>query len=133
MIAIVDYKAGNLTSVKRALDHLGVAGEITADPRLVAEAERIIFPGVGHAGTAMAVLRERGLDRALRLAFESGTPILGTCVGAQIVMGHPEEGDTACLGLIPGDCARFRPSDPSLKVPHMGWNNVYQAREHPVL
>jgi glutamine amidotransferase len=133
MIAIVDYKAGNLTSVKRALDYLGLAGEITADPRVVAGAERIIFPGVGHAGTAMRVLQERGLDQALRLAYERGTPILGTCVGAQIVVGHSEEGDTACLGLIPGDCVRFRPADPALKIPHMGWNNVRRVQAHPVL
>ena len=133
MIAIVDYKAGNLTSVKRALDHLGLDSCVTPDPAVVARAERIIFPGVGHAGSAMAVLRERGLDTALRSAFAAGTPILGTCVGAQIVLGHSEEGDTTCLGLVPGNCARFRPSDPALKVPHMGWNNVHLAQEHPVL
>lgn len=135
MIAIVDYKAGNLTSVKRALDHLGLAGEITADPAVVAQAERIIFPGVGHAGTAMAVLQERGLDQALRTAFAAGTPILGTCVGAQIILAHSEEGDTPCLGLLAGTCARFRPDDPSLKVPHMGWNAVTltAGRGHPVL
>ena len=133
MIAIVDYKAGNLTSVKRALDYLGVAGEITADPAVVLGAERIIFPGVGHAGTAMAVLHERGLDVALREAFHKGTPILGTCVGAQIVLSHSEEGDTCCLDLIPGECLRFRPADPALKVPHMGWNEVALVRPHPVL
>ena len=108
MIAIVDYKAGNLTSVKRALDHLGLEGVITPDPDVVRRAERIIFPGVGHAGTAMAVLKERGLDQALREAFTRGTPILGTCVGAQVVLSHSEEGDTNCLGLIAGDCERFR-------------------------
>src|SRR5215207_990334 len=122
MIAIVDYKAGNLTSVQRALDHLGLASCVTPDPAVVARAERIIFPGVGHAGTAMAVLKERGLDEALRAAYAAGAPILGTCVGAQIILGHSEEGDTACLGLIDGECERFRPDDPALKVPHMGWN-----------
>ena len=133
MIAIVDYKAGNLTSVKRALDHLGIAGCITADPDEVRRAERIIFPGVGHAATAMAVLKERGLDEALRAAFAAGTPILGTCIGAQIILSHSEEGDTQCLGLIAGDCERFRPDNSALKVPHMGWNEVSQVREHPVL
>ncbi len=133
MIAIVDYKAGNLTSVKRALDYLGIPGEITADPAVVRCAERIVFPGVGHAGSAMAVLRERGLDAALREAFNKGTPILGTCVGAQIILSHSEEGDTRCLDLIPGECVRFRPADPALKVPHMGWNDVTRVREHPVL
>jgi len=133
MIAIVDYKAGNLTSVKRALDHLGLEGVITPDPDVVRRAERIIFPGVGHAGTAMAVLKERGLDQALREAITRGTPILGTCVGAQVVLSHSEEGDTECLGLIAGDCERFRPDDPSLKIPHMGWNEVSLTQAHPVL
>jgi imidazole glycerol-phosphate synthase subunit HisH len=133
MIAIVDYKAGNLTSVKRALDHLGIEGCVTADPDVVRRAERIIFPGVGHAGSAMAVLKERGLDQALRSAFAQGTPILGTCVGAQISLSHSEEGDTECLGLIEGECERFRPADPALKVPHMGWNNVRLEKRHPVL
>jgi glutamine amidotransferase len=133
MIVIVDYKAGNLTSVKRALDHLGIASCISADPAEVQRAERIIFPGVGHAATAMAVLKERGLDAALRAAFAAGTPILGTCVGAQIILSHSEEGDTQCLGLIAGDCERFRPEQSAPKVPHMGWNEVNQIREHPVL
>ena len=135
MIAIVDYKAGNLTSVKRALEHLGIEGCVTPDPEVVRRAERIIFPGVGHAGTAMAVLHERGLDQALREAFALGTPILGTCVGAQVILSHSEEGDTTCLALIAGDCQRFRPADPALKVPHMGWNEVSlrAGRAHPVL
>lgn len=133
MIAIVDYKAGNLTSVKRALDHQGIPAGVTPDPDVVRRAERIIFPGVGHAGTAMAVLKERGLDEALREAFSGGTPILGTCVGAQIILSHSEEGDTECLGLIAGECERFRPDDPALKVPHMGWNNVSLVKCHPVL
>src|SRR5687768_17934785 len=133
MIAIVDYKAGNLTSVKRALDHLGLESCVTPDATVVARAERIIFPGVGHAGTAMAVLKARGLDEALRVAFNAGTPILGTCVGAQIILSHSEEGDTECLGLLAGNCERFRPADPALKVPHMGWNEVRQVagRAHP--
>ena len=133
MIAIVDYKAGNLTSVRRALDHLGLESRVTPDPDVVRQAERIIFPGVGHAGSAMAVLKERGLDQALREAFQLGTPILGTCVGAQVVLSHSEEGDTECLGLLAGECQRFRLEDPALKIPHMGWNGVNQVRRHPVL
>jgi glutamine amidotransferase len=135
MIAIVDYKAGNLTSVKRALDHLGLESCITPDPDVVRRAEHIIFPGVGHAGSAMAVLGERGLDEALRAAYAAGTPILGTCVGAQIILSHSEEGDTPCLGLLEGECVRFRPDDPALKVPHMGWNEVrlVAGKDHPVL
>jgi glutamine amidotransferase len=133
MVLIVDYEAGNLTSVKRALEHLQISCRITSDPDELRRAERIVFPGVGHAGSAMANLRARGLDRALGDAFARGTPILGICVGAQIALTHSEEGDTACLGFIEGECRRFRPSDPALKVPHMGWNRVKVVRKHPVL
>jgi imidazole glycerol-phosphate synthase subunit HisH len=133
MITIVDYKAGNLTSVQRGLAAVGVASTITADPGIVRRAERIIFPGVGHAGAAMAVLRERGLDPALREAYQRGTPILGICLGCQIILAHSEEGDTSGLGLLEGDCMRFQPNDPALKVPHMGWNAVSVTRPHPLL
>lgn len=133
MITIVDYQAGNLTSVHRALDFLRVPSRITADPDLVRRAERIIFPGVGAAGAAMTVLRERGLDQALAEAFRAGTPILGICLGCQIVLTYSEEDDTACLNLIPGQTVRFRLPDAALKIPHMGWNAVAVARPHPLL
>jgi glutamine amidotransferase len=133
MITIVDYKAGNLTSVKRALDHLGLPNRISADPQIVRSAERIIFPGVGHAGTAMGVLKERGLDSALKEAFQKGTPILGICVGCQIILSRSEEGDTPGLDLLPGECVRFRIPDKALKIPHMGWNAVTVTRPHPIL
>lgn len=133
MITIVDYNAGNLTSVKRALDFLGLQSQITPDPEVVTKADRIIFPGVGHAGAAMAVLKERGLDQALKTAFGRGVPILGICVGAQILLDRSLEGDTACLGIIQGECPRFSLKDPLLKIPHMGWNSVRITRPHPVL
>jgi glutamine amidotransferase len=133
LIAIIDYNAGNLTSVKRALDHLGIASAITPDPAAVAAAERVIFPGVGHAAAAMKTLRERGLDDALRQAYDAGTPILGICLGTQIILSHSEEGDTSCLGLIEGTVPRFSLSDPLLKVPHMGWDSIVLVRGHPVL
>ena len=95
MITIVDYKAGNLTSVKRSLDHLGIKNQISADPDIVRRADRVIFPGVGHAGASMSVLKERGLDSALKESFLRGTPILGICIGCQIILTHSEEGDTA--------------------------------------
>lgn len=133
MITIVDYKAGNLTSVKRALDHLGIQNQISADPDIVRDAERVIFPGVGAAGAAMEVLKERNLDSALREAFEKGIPILGICIGCQIILSHSEEDDTACLDLIPGETVRFQLSDPALKIPHMGWNAVTVTQPHPVL
>jgi glutamine amidotransferase len=133
MIIIIDYAAGNLTSVKRALDYLNIPSVISPDPKVVLSAERIIFPGVGHAAAAMQALRQRGLDKALKTAFAAGTPILGICLGAQIILAHAEEGDTDCLGLIPGSVPRFELSDPALKVPHMGWDAITLKRKHPVL
>ncbi len=133
MITIVDYKAGNLTSVKRALDHLGIPNQISADPDVVRRAGKIIFPGVGAAGAAMSVLKERGLDAALKESHQIGTPILGICIGCQIILTHSEEADTPCLDLLPGACVRFRVSDPALKIPHMGWNAVSVLRPHALL
>lgn len=133
MITIVDYKAGNLTSVKRALDHLCIESHISADPDIIRRSERIIFPGVGHAGAAMEVLQTRGLDSALKDAFLRGTPILGICIGCQIILSYSEEGDTTGLNLIPGQCIRFNLKDKALKIPHMGWNTVSVTQTHPVL
>jgi len=133
MITIVDYKAGNLTSVKRALDHLCIPNQVSADPDVVRQAGRVIFPGVGAAGAAMGVLKERGLDAALKESFAKGTPILGICIGCQIILTHSEEDDTPCLDLLPGACVRFRLADPALKIPHMGWNAVSVLKPHPLL
>jgi glutamine amidotransferase len=132
MITIVDYNAGNPTSVKRALAAVGVSSVVTPSADEVRGAERIIFPGVGHARATMAVLVERGLDRALSDAFARGTPILGVCVGAQLSLAHSEEGDTQCLGLVPGAVRRFPELPRELKVPHMGWNRVDVKRAHPL-
>ncbi len=133
MITIVDYKAGNLTSVRRALDHLGVQSQITADPSVIENAEKIIFPGVGHAESAMDSLRETGIDKALHAAFEKGTPIMGICLGTQIILSHSEEGDVKTLDLIPGECRKFDLKDKTLAVPHMGWNQVDVKKEHFIL
>ncbi len=135
MIAIIDYEAGNLTSVVRSVRALGVEAAVTQDPAEVARAARIIFPGVGAAGEAMATLRRRGLDRALQEAYSAGIPILGICLGAQIVMDFSEENDTPCLGLLPGRTRLLdvRHLDGRLKIPHMGWNGIQVARPHPVL
>ncbi len=133
MIAIIDYGAGNLTSVKRALDYLKIPSVISPDPKAVRSAKQIIFPGVGHAAAAMKKLRERGLDGALRDAFAAGTPIMGICLGTQIILSRSEEGDTECLGIIAGTVPRFRLSDPALKVPHMGWDAITVKQKHPVL
>jgi len=132
MIAIIDYEAGNLTSVKRALDSLGIDCVVTPDPAVIARAQRIIFPGVGHASAAMAALSRRGLDTPLREAVARGTPVLGICLGTQIILSRSQEGETECLGLIPGMVKKFMFDDPAFKIPHMGWNAVGFVRPHPV-
>ena len=132
MVVIVDYDAGNLKSVERACREVGLPAEISSDPRRIRNAERVIFPGVGAAGSAMRSLAASGVDRALVDAFEASTPILGICLGLQISLEYSEENDTDTLGLLPGEVRRFRLDDPDLKVPHMGWNAVRVVRPHPV-
>lgn len=137
MIVVLDYEAGNLASVKRSLKALESQVTVTQDPAVVDQAERIIFPGVGAAGQAMVNVRRLGLDLALQRAFEAGKPILGICLGAQIIMGHSAENDTPCLGLLQGEVRRFSPppagnGSARLKIPHMGWNQVRFLTQHPV-
>ena len=133
MIAIIDYRAGNLTSVLRALEHLGHAAQITNDADEIRSAARLIFPGVGAAGATMRNLRELGLDTLLRdEVFPSGTPMLGICIGIQIVFERSEEDDAECLGLLPGCVKRFDERH-GLKIPQIGWNEVSFAKPHPVL
>ncbi|MBD3345600.1 MAG: imidazole glycerol phosphate synthase subunit HisH [Chitinivibrionales bacterium] len=133
MVAIIDYDAGNLTSVKRALNFLGIPNTITPRRDEILDAEKIIFPGVGHAEASMQILKERRLDTALREAFIQGTPILGICLGTQIILSHSDEGDTPCLGLIEGNCPRFDLKEASLKIPHMGWDGITIKKQHPLL
>lgn len=133
MIAIVDYEAGNLTSVKRALDYIGIESKITPEPEEICKAERVIFPGVGHAASAMKTLKERGLDKALKAVYSSGTPLLGICLGTQIILSHSDEGNTTCLGLVDGNCPKFKLSNNALKIPHIGWNTIKLHKQHPVL
>jgi imidazole glycerol-phosphate synthase subunit HisH len=137
LIAVLDYEAGNLASVKRSLKALEAQVTVTQDPAVVARADKIIFPGVGAAGQAMANLRRLGLDRALREAWLAGKPILGICLGAQIIMDHSAENNTPCLGLLPGEVCRLSLPAPEtmgerLKIPHMGWNQVRFLTNHPV-
>lgn len=133
MIAIVDYKAGNLTSVQLALAEIGEESVITCDPAAIAKADRVIFPGVGAAGSAMAEVEALGLRPALRSYLDSGRPFLGICVGCQIIMDFSlEDGRTPCLGFLPGGTGIFRAAA-GAKVPHMGWNQVRALRPHPVL
>jgi glutamine amidotransferase len=131
-LVIIDYQAGNLTSVVRSFKALGVEGRVTQEPAQVAAASRVVFPGVGAAGKAMATLKDLGLDRALQESFRKGTPILGICLGAQIILEYSEENDnTPCLGLLPGR-TRSLPRQAGLKIPHMGWNQVRFLKPHPV-
>ena len=135
MIAVVDYDAGNLTSVACAVRHLGHEPEITRDPEVLRSAKRIIFPGVGAAGSSMESLASLGLAAALSDAHAAGKPILGICIGCQVVFSSSEEdGGTGCLGLLEGEAVRFRfPEGIQRKVPHMGWNEGNFTAAHPVL
>ncbi len=131
MISIIDYGAGNLKSVRRALLHLGVPCRITNKPLEILSCERVIFPGVGAAGKAMETIQSRGLDEVIREVVKSGIPFLGICLGAQIILEKSEENDTECLNLIPGRVRRF--SGSNLKIPHMGWNTLEIKQNHPIL
>ena len=128
-IAIVDYGAGNLTSVKNAFAALGVETVVTRDPAVVAAAARVVFPGVGAALSAMESLRSLGLESAVKDAAASGRPFLGICLGMQILFEHSEEdGGVATLGVLPGRVRRF-PKVPGVKVPQIGWNSVAPGNE----
>ncbi len=133
MITVMDYGAGNIRSVQRAFSEIGTRTVVTSAPVGVLNAERLVFPGVGAAPQAMEHLRRAGLDAAMKRAFASGIPILGICLGAQIVLESSEEGDQTCLGLIPGTARRFVLQNSSLKIPHMGWNEVKVVQYHPLL
>src|SRR5579863_2743474 len=125
MIAIVDYKAGNLTSVQRALEFLGHKSEITDRAERIVAADRIILPGVGAAGATMENLRALKLDAMLReQVLDSGKPFLGICIGIQVLFERSEENDARCLGFVAGRVARYPNSVDGrpLKVPQIGWN-----------
>lgn len=129
MLAILDYKAGNQTSVRRALDSLGIPCIITADADIIRKAHGVIFPGVGAAGQAMDTLSQSGLDTVLRDHVASGLPLLGICLGCQIILDYCEENDTKSLGIISGTCRMFDPklvdeTGTPIRVPHMGWNTI---------
>ena len=126
MTGIVDYNAGNIRSVELALISLGVEYRISKKPAELASADRLIFPGVGEARFAMKELKSSGFDTFLREWAASGKPLLGVCLGSQIIFDHSEENDTPCLGLIAGTVRHFPETfrNRGLKVPHMGWNDI---------
>ncbi len=135
MIAILDYEAGNLTSVNLAVQRVGGRPVVTQEPAVVARAERVIFPGVGSAASCLASLKRFGLDKALREALAAGKPVLAICIGLQLLFERSaEDGGVECLGLLPGAVERFAfPPAARVKVPHMGWNEVKVSRPHPLL
>ena len=125
MIAIVDYGAGNMHSIVRALEHVGATVRVTDEPGLVEQAEAVVLPGVGQARTAMTRMNARGLDEAIRRATERGRPFLGICLGMQLLADHHAEGEVDGLKLFRGTVRRI-PDGP--KIPEMGWNKVTPAR-----
>ena len=136
MIAIINYNAGNITSVARALQNIGHDFVITDEAKKLEVASHVIFPGVGAAGEAMAYLREKNLDAWLKNYIKTGKPLLGICLGTQIILDYSEENETDCIGLVAGSTKRFpdklTSGGQALKVPHMGWNSVTFRRSHPV-
>jgi glutamine amidotransferase len=133
MIAIVDYRAGNLTSVLLALQHLGEECEITSDCGKILAAERVVFPGDGAAGESMRNLEELGLIDTLCTVVQRGTPFFGICIGMQVLFDFSEENNgVSCLGFVPGRVTRFAPSDPACKIPQMGWNTMRYRQAHPL-
>lgn len=127
-IAIIKYNAGNIMSVDFALQRLGVKANITADPDEIRNADRVIFPGVGEASTTMSFLRDKKMDRLIR---DLKQPVLGICLGLQLMCSYSEEGDVECLGIFPEKVKKFIPAKgmgTKIKVPHMGWNSITGLR-----
>jgi len=122
MIAILKYNAGNIKSVQNALSRLGYESIITDNPEELKAADKVIFPGVGEAGSAMKYLKQRGLDKTIIALTQ---PVLGICLGLQLMCRYSEEADTECLGIFETDVKRFPPVD---KIPHMGWNNFFTLK-----
>ena len=123
-VAVVKYNAGNVFSVLNALRRIGVEPLLTDDGEELRRADRVVFPGQGEASTAMAYLREHGLDEVIRSLTQ---PVLGICIGQQLMCRHSEEGDTDCLGIFQADVKRFTPQRHEDKVPCMGWNSLYNT------
>ena len=121
-VAILKYNAGNIQSVQYALERIGLQATVSDDPEIILAADRVIFPGVGEASTAMRYLKERNLDKVIRCLHQ---PVLGICLGMQLLCDHTEENDTSCLGIFENvKVKKFHPVENNLKVPQIGWNNI---------
>lgn len=121
-LAIIKYNAGNIQSVLYALERLGVEARVTDDKEAIRSADKVIFPGVGEASSAMKSLKENELDQVIR---ELKQPVLGICVGMQLLCAHSEENDAECLGIVPVQVKKFQPSGSLFKIPQVGWNTIY--------
>ncbi len=133
MIVVIDYGLGNLSSISNMLNKLGIANKISGDIAEVMSADKLILPGVGAFDPGMENLRRLGLIEALDKKVKEGTtPLLGICLGMQLLTERSEEGTLPGLGYIKGETRRFRPEDPKLKIPHMGWNLVFPANDSPL-
>ena len=128
-LVVIDYESGNLRSVAKALESIGVSPIVTGDASQIASADAVVLPGVGSGPAAMDALRQRNLVEPIRECVASGRPFLGVCLGLQLLLDRTEEGGADCLGWVAG---RVRRLPDGLKVPHMGWNSVRFKREHPV-
>ena len=134
-IAIIDYKAGNLRSVQKALEECGATAHITADAEDISAADGVVFPGQGACDASMLSIRERGLFEVIRHSIDSGKPFLGVCLGLQLLLESSEEGEEPCLAILKGSTKRLPPEKTEqvgLKIPHMGWNSVSLSVQHPV-
>jgi len=127
-IAIIKYNAGNVASVMYALDRIGQKYVWTDDPEQIKKADKVIFPGVGEASTAMAYLKEKGLDQVIKGLKQ---PVLATCIGMQLLCKHSEEGDVDCIGVFDVEVKKFESKD--LKIPHVGWNSIVSKGENPLM
>ena len=123
-VVIIKYNAGNIRSVLSALERIGVTAIVTDDHEEIRSADRVIFPGVGEASSAMKYLAERGLDK---LICSLTQPVLGICLGMQLMCSHSEENDTKCLGIFAEKVRKF-PDTPGFKIPQIGWNNIFQLK-----
>lgn len=138
MLGIVEYGAGNQTSVLRALGYLGVEARISEDPAWLGRCDGLIFPGVGAAPQAMERIEASGIGAVLKRAVANGQPLLGICLGCQILLEKSAEGSTQTLGLVQGECIRFNPDlreddGAQIRIPHMGWNKIVAKKPSPLL
>ena len=128
-ISIIDYQAGNLRSVQKALEKCGANAVISADPETIINSDAVVFPGQGACDTSMNNLKNTGLDNVVKTIIQLGTPFLGVCLGLQLLLDYSDEGNEPCLGVIGGKVVSLPDTG---KIPHMGWNEVRVLSDHPV-